>query len=296
MRSHSEIRGGTTVAKWAERLTTYANFVKFEHTVFSLPLIFAGAILAEQGWPAWTDCVLILIAAAGARTAALGLNRIIDHQLDQRNPRTQSRELPTGRMTVKEAWGIVTMGGIIYLGAAALLGPLCVLFAPVPLLLFAGYPYLKRFTMLAHLGLGITWATAPLGGWLAVAKSFEYSMPAWLLALYSCLWVTGFDIIYATLDEASDRETGVHSLPAKIGYERAMNVALGLHVLAFVVLILLYRLELRGGVTFGLLMFAGLLLLMEHIRRDDVEFAFFKVNALLGFVILGMVIAGMARA
>ena len=278
------------------RFQTYADFVKFEHTVFSLPMIYAGAILAAQGWLPWRETVLILIAAAGARTTAMGLNRIIDRRLDGCNPRTKSRELPTGRMTMREAWGVVTMGGVIYLGAAAILGPLCLLFAPVPLLLFAAYPFYKRFTPLTHLGLGLTWATAPLGGWLAVAKDFAYSAPAWWLALYSCMWVTGFDIIYATLDEESDRQTHVHSLPAAIGSERAMDVALGCHVVAFLVLVMLYRLELRGGITFGLLMLAGVLLLMEHIKREDVEFAFFKVNALLGFVVLGMVIAGMARA
>lgn len=280
---------------WSERFTTYASFVKFEHTVFSLPLIYAGAILAASGWPTWSDALLILIAAAGARTLALGLNRLIDARLDSHNPRTQGRELPAGHMTRREAWGVVVTGGVVYLGAAALLGMSCLLLAPVPLVLFGVYPYLKRFTSLAHLGLGITWATAPLAGWLAVAKDFHDSLPAWLLALFACLWVAGFDIIYATQDETSDRTTGVHSLPAAIGSERAMDVSLGLHVAAFIVLILLYRMALRGGLTFGLLMFAGLLLLIEHIKRDDVELAFFKVNALLGFVVLLMVMAGVTR-
>lgn len=283
-------------ASWSERLRTYASFVKFEHTLFSLPMIYAGAILAAQGWVPWRETLLILIAAAGGRTTALGLNRVIDRRLDSQNPRTQRRELPAGRMTLREAWGVIAMGSVIYVSAAALLGTACLLFAPVPLLLFVLYPFCKRFTMLAHLGLGVTWATAPLGGWLAVAKTMSQAQPAWLLALYSCLWVTGFDIIYATLDECSDRATGVKSLPAAIGSERAMDVALGFHVAAFLALVLLYRLELRGGLTFGLLMLAGVLLLMEHIRRDDVEFAFFKVNALLGFIVLGMVAAGVASA
>src|SRR3989338_8087574 len=123
-------------AKWAERLATYGRFIKFEHTLFSVPLLYAGAVLAATGWPTWSETLLIPVAAAGARAAALRLTRIIDVPFDCRNPRTKDRELPAGRMTMREAWGIVIASGIVYLVAAALLGRWCLLLAPVPLILF----------------------------------------------------------------------------------------------------------------------------------------------------------------
>ncbi len=276
-------------------LKVYAQFVKLEHTLFSLPLIYAGSILAADGWPTWRVVSLILIAATAARTVALGLNRIIDRRIDAQNPRTHDRELPAGRLSVLGARRLVGIATLIYVGSAVLLGRICVYYAPIPLILFVIYPYLKRVTFLAHLGLGITWAIAPLGGWLAVAQNFQQSSPVWMLALFACLWVTGFDIIYATLDEASDKAQGLHSLPVAIGHQRALNVALGLHLASFLALTFLYRLELRGGLSFGLLLFAGLLLLIEHLKRDEVEFAFFEVNTVLGFVVLGLVIAGVAN-
>jgi 4-hydroxybenzoate polyprenyltransferase len=282
---------GDSVVRGA-RLRIYANFVKFEHTVFSVPLVFAGAVLAAGGWPTWWQTGWTVIAAASARTIGMGLNRIIDRRIDARNPRTQDRALPAGHMTVGEAWCVVIVAGACYVLAAASLNTLCLIASPIPIVLFAVYPFLKRVTPLAHLGLGVTWCLAPVAGWMAVAGSIGGAQSAWTLALFCLLWVTGFDIIYATLDAEVDRAQHVHSLPATLGKDRALDIALVLHVSAFIVLVYLYGMALRGSVSFILLLLAALLLLIEHVKHDDVPVAFFRVNAILGCVVFGIVVAG----
>src|SRR3989338_6394655 len=222
------------------RFFAYAGFVKLEHTIFSLPLIFAAAILSLHRWPSLTLAGLILIAAASGRVMAMGLNRLIDADIDARNPRTQRRELPRGAMQRREAWMIVAVAGALYVTSAAMIAPICLWLSPVPVALFVCYPYLKRLTALAHLGLGLAWSMAPLGGWLAAARSLDrFHNVAWLW-LFSVLWVTGFDIIYATMDEAFDRQAGLHSLPAAMGKRPALRVAALLHAIAFVTLALLW--------------------------------------------------------
>lgn len=273
-------------------LKTYARFLKLEHTLFSLPILYAGAFLAVRGVPSPKVLILILIAGAGARTAALSLNRLIDRKLDALNPRTARRELPSGTMSPAEAWGLAVTGAVIYVIAAGTLNRLCLLLSPIPLLLFAGYPYLKRVSPLSHLGLGLTWSTAPLGGWLAVTGTLDGIGPALLLAGFSLAWLSGFDIIYSTLDEAVDRETGVRALPAAIGRERALAVSGWLHALAFLALAALYLWQFPRGGPLPFLLLAGGLLYLEHHKADDVNLAFFKVNAVLGFVVLAFIVAG----
>lgn len=274
------------------RIRSYARFVKIEHTLFALPLLYSGAFLAAEGWPGWATSGWILLAGISARTAAFALNRIVDRQLDRLNPRTANRELPAGIMTLTEAWGVGIAGAALYLLAAYCLGPLCLYLSPIPLIVFAVYPYLKRVTPMAHFGVGLADAFAPLGGWLAVSQSFEGVMPALLLGLFTFLWVSGFDIIYATLDEASDRQHGIHSLPADLGRSRALRISALLHIAAFMVLILLYLGTLRNGIALASLMGIGALLALQHYWSEDVELAFFRLNAVLGFGILGLVAVG----
>ena len=185
---------------WSTRLLAYARFIKFEHTLFSLPLLFAGALLAQGGWPPAKLSLLILLAGVGARTLALALNRLIDLRVDAKNPRTRDRELVTGALSVWDALLVSTAGLALYLWAAKSINGFCFLWSWVPLIFFVIYPTMKRFTWLCHFGLGLTWALAPLGGWFAVRPGFEGSWPAWILAGFSFFWLTGFDIIYAPLD------------------------------------------------------------------------------------------------
>ncbi len=278
-----------------ERGRTYAGFTKLEHTVFSLPVIFAGTLLHAHRWPSVERMGWIVLAALGARVVAMGLNRLIDVQLDARNPRTRARELPRGAMRRREAWMIVIVAGLLYLVAAASLAPVCVRLASIPVALFVLYPYLKRWTAFAHLGLGLAWSMAPLGGWLAAAQTLQGVGEVGWLWFFSLLWVAGFDIIYATMDEAFDREAGLHSLPARLGRRPALRVAAGLHAAAFVALVILWRTQLSGHLAGWWLAGLAMLLVWQHaVAERRPAFAFFQLNAIAGFVVLGMVAVGVA--
>lgn len=274
-----------------ERVKTYGRFVKIEHTLFSLPLLVSGALLARE---TLTLAVfgLILLAGTGARTAALGLNRILDRTIDARNPRTRDRELAKGTMTLAEGALVTAFGTVVFLLSAYWISPLCLMLAPIPLAIFLLYPLMKRFTMWAHLGVGAALAMGPLGAWYAVKLDFDGFESALLLCLFTFFWVAGFDIIYATLDLEFDRSEGLHSLPAKLGEKNALAISLVFHVLAFASLAALYLHELDGVLAAILLLSIGVLLFLEHRKASDVELAFFKINALVGFVVLGFVAAG----
>jgi 4-hydroxybenzoate polyprenyltransferase len=282
------------------RLRTYASFVRFEHTLFSLPLILAG-VFSVIG-PALTAgrWGLIAVAAVGARTAAMSLNRIIDRGLDAKNPRTRTRELPAGRMGLAEAIGLLVVSTIAYLAACAALGSWYLNVSVVPLAVFTLYPYLKRFTPLCHLGVGAALALAPLAGYAAAHPDLQRPAPAFFLAGFALCWVTGFDIIYATLDEAFDREHGVHSMVVWLGRRNALRVSWALHVVAMAILGALTWVTTTSSVATGTpwviaawLGFAAtvVLLWLEQRWAEDVNLAFFKTNVAVGFVVLATVLA-----
>ena len=281
------------VALTPDKLKTYAGFIKLEHTVFSLPVIFAGTALHLRRWPDAGLVGWILLAAVGARVVAMGLNRLIDAGIDARNPRTKQRELPRGAMQPGEAWGIMLAAGTLYLAAAAAIAPICLWLSPIPVALYVVYPYLKRVTSLAHLGLGLAWSMAPLAGWLAAAKTLQgFSGVAWLW-LFSVLWVTGFDIIYATMDEAFDRREGLHSLPVLLGKRPALTIAAALHAGAFLSLGWLWFRQLHADAALLWLLGIGALFVWQHlVAGKRPEFAFFQLNGALGFLVLGMILAG----
>lgn len=301
--------GGADVAP-AGRFRTWGRFVRFEHTLFSLPLLFAGLVLGAGALGVgWRLALLVLAAGTGARTAALALNRIIDRRIDARNPRTRLRELPSGAMTLGEAWALAAAGAILYAAAAWAIAPLLLALAPVPLAVFVAYPYLKRVTAWCHLGVGLGLAMAPLGGWLAARASaggapgavfadprpaFADPGPALLLAAFTLLWVAGFDVIYATLDEAFDREAGIRSLPARHGRGTALWIARAMHAAAWACLAALVAWRLPGPLAFAGLALLGALLVWEQARADDVDLAFFRVNVGVGFAALATVAAGVA--
>jgi 4-hydroxybenzoate polyprenyltransferase len=269
-----------------------ANFVKIEHTLFSLPLIFSGAFLASPRPPSLKLIVLILLGATGARTAALALNRIIDRKIDRRNPRTVDRELPSGRMSLAEAYCVLFTGLLLYIASAAFISTFCLVLAPIPLIIFTLYPYMKRFTAFAHFGVGLGLSMAPLGGWFAVRNSFNGILPGILLSFFTFLWVAGFDIIYSTLDEAFDRGENLYSFNSRFGKTRALKYSALLHLVSFLVLIVLFLMQIRALAAFPFLLFSGYLLYLEQKKADDVELAFFKINAALGFAVLAMVLFG----
>ena len=270
----------------------WAEYLKIEHTLFSAPLVYAGALLAE---PPLTlrAALLILVAAAGARTTALGLNRILDRNLDARNPRTARRALPSGDLTLRAAVTGAAVAAAIYLAAAAAISVRCLLLAPIPLVVFWIYPLLKRWTRWAHLGVGAGLAMGPLGGFFAISLDFRDPAPILYLALFTLLWSSGFDILYSVLDRDADRAQGLHSLPATSGVRSAYRTAAGLHAAAFAALAALYAAALSGPVTAGFFLLAGALFVFQHRVRDDVPLAFFRVNAALGAaVFFGVLFSG----
>lgn len=271
----------------------FFSFVKIEHTLFSLPLIYSGVLLASKdSLPSVGLLILVLTAATGARTVAFALNRIIDRRIDGMNPRTASRDLPSGRMTLTEALGVLFAGLALYFGSAYLLSGFCFYLSPIPLAVFVIYPTMKRYTPLAHFGVGLGLAMGPLGGWFAVSPSFENLFAPCLLSLFTLLWVAGFDIIYATLDEDFDRKASLYSFPARFGKERALRYSGYLHVVAFFILVGLFFYSVLSMMALPLLLLTGFLLYLEQRKSEDVELAFFKINAVAGFSVFSMILIG----
>lgn len=222
------------ISAWSEArpglVRRIAGFVKIEHTVLSLPLIFAGAWLGEGGrMPGLGTLLLVALAGAGARVLGMAVNRIADRRLDMLNPRTAIRELPRGHLSLAQAWAVAGGGATVYLLACTLLGRVCLVLAPVPLVPLLGYSYLKRFTCLCHFGIGLCLAMGPLGAYVATSGGIHFSAAVLLLALFTFCWVSAFDIIYALQDVTSDLQTGVHSLPARLGVVRAQVIGALVH-------------------------------------------------------------------
>ncbi len=289
-------------------MNKFFRFVKIEHTLFSLPMIYAGMGLAvhadhryTEGVPVSSELVriglFILIAATGARTVGFALNRIIDRKIDAKNPRTATRDLPAGTMTMQSAIGVLLCGLVAYILAAWQLNPLCLALSPIPLAVFAIYPFMKRFTSLAHFGVGASLALGPLGAYFAVRPTIEGALPAILLSIFTWMWVAGFDIIYSTADEQFDRKEGLFSLPSKYGAKTALRISAIMHVVSFLLLCFVYVTAFKGSVLASILLIvAGGLLYFEQKLATDVELAFFKINAVLGFVVFAFVMIGVTLA
>ena len=275
------------------RVRTLLSFVKFEHTLFSLPLLLAGAMLGANGLPAVRPLLWILVAGTGARTLAMALNRILDRAIDAKNPRTAGRELPSGRMSLASAWGVAAGGLALFYLAVLQLPPICLVLSPVPLAIFTLYPLLKRFTPLAHFGVGAALGFGPIGAYAAVTnRVLPWGGVHWL-ALFTWWWVAGFDVIYATLDEDFDRREGLRSLPAALGRSRALAVAALVHAGAFAALIVLTARTLHGVAAWVLLAVIGALLAWEHRCAHLVDLAFFRINLVVGFLVLALVWVGL---
>ena len=272
----------------------FFNFVKIEHTLFTLPLIYSGFMLGMREWPSWELLTLVLLSAIGARTTAFALNRIIDRNIDKRNPRTAIRELPSGRMKLGEALGVLLAGCVLYLGSAALISSFCLMLSPIPLLVFTAYPYMKRFTALAHFGVGLGMSMAPLGGFFAASPSFQNIFPAVLLCLFTVFWGAGFDIIYATLDEEFDRQEHLYSFVSRLGRTKALMWSSLFHLVAFISLTFLFFTTIRTWFAAPFLLLTGMLLWIEQRKASNVELSFFRINAGLGFVVFAMIITGAA--
>jgi len=273
-------------------LVRYANFVKLPHTVFALPFALLGLVVASrQTAVTWRMLGLVVLAFTCARFVALGFNRIADRELDARNPRTQARELPTGRLTLSQAWIAVALAAALFLGTARALNPLCFALAPIALVFISAYSYAKRFTAWSHLWLGLADGIATPAGYLAVTG--RWSEPWWLLpvgALAVTLWVGGFDVFYALPDEGFDRAERLESLVVRLGPARAIFVAKLLHGLALVMLLLFgigagLGVAYYVGVTIGAALIAWEHQLVKPGDLARLDAAFFGANGLVSVVV-----------
>jgi 4-hydroxybenzoate polyprenyltransferase len=276
----------------------YASFVKLPHTLFALPFALLGLLAASMRAPVTPRTVLLVVLAfSSARWVAMGFNRIADRAYDARNPRTRSRELPRGALTLRQAWASVLVAAAVFLLAAARLNPLCFALSPAALVWIVTYSFAKRFTWWPHLWLGMSLAIAPVGGWLAVTGS--WSEPWWLLLAISLAvmtWVAGFDIFYALPDEAFDRGEGLRSAVVRLGEPRSILAAKLLHGVTIPALALF-----GWGAGFGALYFAGLLvaaglLVYEHrlVRPGDLsrlDAAFFTMNGVMSVTVFAFALA-----
>jgi 4-hydroxybenzoate polyprenyltransferase len=264
-----------------------ASLVKLEHTVFALPFAYVGAFLAWDGVPRGRDLLWITVAMVGARTLAMGLNRLIDAELDARNPRTAGRELPAGALSRGQVVGLCAAALVVFLAAVFQLDPLVRWLWPVPVLLFVVYPYLKRITWLSHQWLGASLGLAPIGAWAAVTGEMPWQV--WALGGAVALWVAGFDLFYSLFDVEHDRREGLHSWAVRFG-ERGVFLGARLQHLGTVALLALAGLGLDVGIAYWLGVVAvAALLVYEHtlVRPGDLrrlDAAFFTVNGVISIV------------
>ena len=284
-------REGQTLAG-ESLLVRYANFVKLPHTVFALPFALLGLVVASRITAVtWRTLGLVIVAFTCARFVALGFNRIADREIDSRNPRTKGRELPSGRLTLAQAWTAVVVAAGLFLAAAWALNPLCFVLAPIALVFISAYSYTKRFTAWSHLWLGLADGIATPAGYLAVTG--RWSEPWWLLpvgALAVTFWVGGFDIFYALPDEAFDRAERLESLVVRLGQSRAILVAKLLHGLALAALVAFGVGAGLGGAYYAGVAAGAAVIAWEHrlVRPGDLSrlnAAFFTANGIVSIVV-----------
>lgn len=267
-------------------LTTVLEMIKFEHTLFALPFAFLGMLLAAEGWPSWRTVLWIVVAMVGARSAAMGWNRLVDRKIDAANPRTASRALPAGLISPQAVALFVAASSALLVFASWQLNPLAFYLSPLALAILFLYSYTKRFTWFSHLVLGLSLSGAPLGAWIAVRG--DVAPTPFALAGAVLLWVAGFDILYALQDLEFDRRSGLFSIPARFGVVGSLWLSAVFHAAMLVLLALLPRLYppgLGAGYWIG---WAGCLALVAYqhwvVRPGDLsrlDAAFFQANGAL---------------
>ncbi|MBB6735758.1 UbiA-like polyprenyltransferase [Cohnella zeiphila] len=275
------------------KIKVFLEMIKIEHTMFALPFAYVGTILGavteNHHLPSWAQCGWILMAMVGARSAAMGLNRVIDRAIDARNPRTEKRAIPAGLLKAGEVILFILASFALLFWAASQLSDLAMKLLPVAVFMTVFYSYTKRFTWLCHVVLGLTLGLAPLGGWVAVTGTI--SLPAIILYLTVAIWSAGFDIIYACQDIEIDRKEGLYSIPARFGIEKALRIARVMHALTIVgFALLLATTDLSWWYLAGTVVSAGLLIyehrLVSPQDMSKLQAAFFTMNWVVSTVVL----------
>jgi 4-hydroxybenzoate polyprenyltransferase len=275
------------------KFKVFMEMIKFEHTIFALPFAFLGTFLGArylhpQGWPTWSQFFWVTMAMVGARTAAMALNRLIDRHIDAKNPRTAVRAIPKGLLKTGEVYLYILLSFALLAVSAYQLNMLCLELMPIAVFFLTLYSYTKRFTWACHLILGIADGLAPLGGWIAITGSFDYQ--GVLLGLLVGTWIAGFDIIYSCQDSDFDKSLGLHSIPARFGVAKALQISVWLHVMT-AMLFVAVGLALNLGLLYYLGVLVALVILYKQhdmVAPDDLSklnFAFFNMNGYLSLIV-----------
>ncbi len=270
-----------------KKTKTFLQMIKFEHSIFALPFAYLGMILAKAGLPSLKTFVAITAAMVAARTFGMSINRLIDKNIDAKNPRTKGRALPQGELSSQFVVGIIILSLLFFIIAIYLLPPLCWLLSPIALVAMLVYPYLKRFTWMSHLFLGLILAMAPIGGWIAVTGSFN--LVPLLLALGVALWVAGFDVIYAVQDYHFDKKNNLFSIPVKWGRARALKISRLFHVITiicFALVLILSPVRFWAWASFAVI---AAIIIREHRvlvggNLSQIQKAFFVSNAWVSMI------------
>lgn len=269
------------------RLQVFLDTIKFEHSIFALPFAIAAAFIVAEGWPDWIAFGWVIVAMVTLRTFAMAANRILDAEIDRRNPRTADRALARGVIGKPEVIGYMLVSAVVFVVAAWQLDPLALMLSPIPIAVAFTYPYLKRFTYLAHFGIGAVYVIVPP----AVSIAMTGTMPVEfvLLGIAALMWVSGFDVLYAIADINFDRANGLHSIPARFGVKKSLLIAKALHLVTLVFLVLSVLMG-DGGLLAALgIVVVGALFAYEHslVKEDDLSklnMAFFTMNGIIAVV------------
>jgi len=276
-------------AKIFTKIGIFLEMIKFTHTIFALPFAFTGALLAAGGFPSIRQTLWIILAMVGARTAAMAMNRLIDAEIDARNPRTAVRAIPAGQIGKGLTFIFIIASTALLLFSAYMLNPLCLALSPIALAFLLLYSYCKRFTSLAHVVLGICLAAAPIGAWVAIRGTID--APALVLGGVVLFWVAGFDILYALQDLDFDRAAGLHSIPVLLGVNGSLWAARVFHLIMIALLSTLYSLMGLGPIFLVGIVVTTAMLLYEHWllkdgNLDKLDAAFFNMNGYISIAIV----------
>ena len=270
-----------------KRLLTYMEMIKVEHTVFALPFALTSALIAVHGFPEPSQVLWVVVALFGGRTAGMSLNRLIDAEIDAKNPRTSTRHIPRGIVKKQEALLLAVAGLLTMVFSAYMLNPLAFKLSPIAVAILVGYSFTKRFTYLCHIFLGTAVALAPLGAWIALTGSVKTT--AFVLSASVALWVAGFDIIYAIQDVDFDRREGIHSIPAILGERVALTLSRLFHILTLFGLLFVGVREKMGLFYFAGLLISALFMVKEHKivsqEKEKIGYAFFNLNGYISLTV-----------